>query len=259
MRLIVLLFAFLVVVPLAAFAAVQEDNTVPYKPDVEPGTSRAWALLTSAVLFERNKFTHDQLGGVTRDAKTKAAAVKLLEDDWDIAKREELLQELEHLKRYGHRDEWGKRMQELAKLSAQELENRLKRIEDEGSRDTTRAMWNAVPRVAKLKSGLLAWDLCRYVAICRWGFAAGLLTEVEAWELIEPVTKQLQKAYASWDELGTAFCIGREIFRPGKNAETEAAFERLRTGEKSPWRTTGWNLKLGKLDKPEKAPPAPRK
>lgn len=259
MRVIVLLLACLLAVPLFATEPVQETSAPAYKPDVEPGTSRAWALLTCSVLWERNHFTHDQLAGFTIDAKTKAEAIRVLKDDWYIETYDDLMKQLDWVRREGHRKEWEKWTKELGKLSAQELENRLKRLESEDDRTATRIFWTAAPRVAKLKSGLLGWDLSRYVSACRWAYGAGLITEPVMWELIEPVAKQIQKAYSSWEELGLAYCAGRELFRPGKNADTEAAFETLKTGEKSPWKTTAWNLKLVKLDKPEKAPPAPKK
>jgi hypothetical protein len=34
--------------------------------------------------------------------------------------------------------------------------------------------------------GILAWDLVRYIAVCRWGYLAGYLTETEAWDHIMP-------------------------------------------------------------------------
>ena len=58
---------------------------------------------------------------------------------------------------------------------------------------------------------LLGFDLCRYVAVCRWGCLCGYLTEDEAWDKIMPVAAKLQATFSSWKELGQNYLIGREF------------------------------------------------
>jgi hypothetical protein len=88
--------------------------------------------------------------------------------------------------------------------------------------------------VKKLKAGLLGWDDSRYVALCRWGYAAGYLTEEEAWKRMNDAVIVLQKSFASWEELGEVYCIARDCWNPGPNEETWKAFEELKTEESSP-------------------------
>ena len=70
---------------------------------------------------------------------------------------------------------------------------------------------------------------------------------------MDVVVKDIQKAYTSWEEFGTAYYIGYDCWRPGKGEETEKAFERLKTSDTSPWKTTPWKQKLVSLEKVEKS------
>ena len=128
----------------------------------------------------------------------------------------------------------------------------LAKLKDEPERENARTEWKNAKRVLALKGGVAAWDHARAVALCRWGYAAGLLSEDDVWKRIEPIAKELQTLYASWEEMNDAFLIGREAWHPGENAETLAAYDKLVKSEKSPFKTTPWNTKLGKFDKPEK-------
>src|SRR5262245_20458401 len=38
-----------------------------------------------------------------------------------------------------------------------------------------------------------AWDLVRYINLCRWGYAVHFFTEDEAWDRIMPVARSLQQ------------------------------------------------------------------
>jgi hypothetical protein len=55
-----------------------------------------------------------------------------------------------------------------------------------------------------------AWDLVRYIALCRWGHLAGVLSEAEAWDQITPAAVRLQQTFVSWQDLHGGFLIGRE-------------------------------------------------
>lgn len=220
---------------------------------VAPGSSRAWALLTSSVLFERNGYRHDLLAGAEVGAETQKKSKAILEDGWDVKKADDLLQQLQWLEHIGHRADFEKRFRELGRLSEKDIDAKVARIEDPKDRAVFKAAWTNAPRAAKLKGGVLVWDLARYVALCRWGFGAGFLTQEEAWKRIDPIARELQKAYSSWEELGEGYCIGHACWRPATNDETVKAFEKLKTSESSPWKTTPWKLKLVALDKPEKA------
>jgi hypothetical protein len=95
---------------------------------------------------------------------------------------------------------------------------------------------------------LLAWDLVRYINLCRWGYVAGYLSESEAWELIMPMALELQKNFHSWKEMGEAFLFGREFWSYSemqKNGQLYIdAQQRLLDDPKSPWNKYSWDLRL---------------
>jgi hypothetical protein len=219
---------------------------------VPPGTSRAWALLVSSVLFERNGEQHDILAGGVRSSDLQTNAKTLLERDWDIKSTDHVLQQLEWLEHGGHTAEFEKTFREYGRLNEKELDTKLSRFPDEDTRAVIKARWKHAARAAKLKGGLKGWDLARYVALCRWAFAAGYLTSGEAWKRMDKIVAEVQKSYASWEELGEVYCIGYECWRGKSSEPTVKAFDKLKSDEKSPWKTTPWKLKLVALDKPEK-------
>ena len=96
--------------------------------------------------------------------------------------------------------------------------------------------------------GILAWDLVRYIALCRWGYLAGYLTETEAWDHIMPAARRLQLAFDSWRDLQSNFLIGREYWSlqetQSKGARFQAIYERFTRDPNSPWNTNPWTMDL---------------
>ena len=56
---------------------------------------------------------------------------------------------------------------------------------------------------------LRAWDLGRVVALSRWGFEVGFLSENEAWEVILRNGTTLYGLYLSWTDYGANYLLGR--------------------------------------------------
>ena len=240
----------------AAPALQKPPEPADAAPDavVEPGTARAWALLSCSVLFELNGDRHDLLAGAERSAQTTEDARGLLKESWDITTAEQLTAQLDWLQNAGHRGDFAGQFALVSKLSEKEFKQRMESPDTSSEQRTVLATYRKhAARYKQLKAGLLGWDSARYVALCRWGYAAGWLDETEAWKRMDRVVPALQKAYASWDELGEAYCIGRDCWNLRANQESWNVYEKLRTSETSPWRTTPWNLKLSPLEKPPKA------
>ena len=232
-----------VLLPLAALvlAFSQQKAPAPVDVAVEPGTPQAWMLLSSSVLFERNQDRHDLLAGEPAGPGATEKAKKLLEEWWSVETRADLLDKLVWLEKEGHRKSFDELAKKFGKSSGPDLEKKLSKLFEDDRKQAEFAAKNASRLGSK---SILAWDLGRYVALCRWGYGAGYLTEAEAWERMLPVARKLQKTFSSWEELGGNFCDGREFWSPGENEETKQAFERLRTSETSPWKSTRWDVKL---------------
>ena len=94
-----------------------------------------------------------------------------------------------------------------------------------------------------------AWDLVRYINLCRLGYAVHFLTEDEAWSRVMPGARTLQQLFSSWRELGRSYLIRREQWaqRDDWNANGDYVYRQLLWRKTSPWRRIPWNLDLGGL------------
>jgi hypothetical protein len=241
-----LVMPLLAVLPASAWqgkkAHSEEEMPVPKEIVVEPGTPKAWALLACSVLFERNGYRHDTLGAGPATKENVVKVRKLLDEWWEVKSAKDLASTLTWLDKEGHRADFEKFGRQLGKLSARELEKKLDAAKDDDDRASMKFAAENWPRTGK--KSILGWDLGRYVGLCRWGYAAGYLTEDEAWQRIMPVAERLQKTFTSWEDLAENFCLGREFWKPGDNEDTLKASEKLSKDEKSPWKTTPWALDL---------------
>jgi hypothetical protein len=95
---------------------------------------------------------------------------------------------------------------------------------------------------------ILAWDLIRYVSLCRWGYVVGYITDTEAWDQMMPVALRLQQTFDSWQDAQTDFLIGREFWSMDQSGQTGPSFrdiyERFLRESNSPWNTNPWNMDL---------------
>ncbi len=170
---------------------------------------RKLALATTAVLFSQNEEGCESLAGAQLTNSVKNSQKRLLVRWWNVNNRTELLDLLKYQLTTGHNRRW---------------QNMQKEYEANRPLDRFRSGWTDAHDyevgVSLLKKygkqfgtrGLLAWDHCRYIALCRWGYQCGYLTEAEAWELIMPVAARIQKQSKNWDQLATDYLIGRHFW-----------------------------------------------
>lgn len=242
----------LVMSTLGAGEPQKPKSDIPADAAVDAGSSRAWALMTCSVPFTRDNFRNDLLAGSELKENNVATLRTLLEKKYGITKQKDitkLVADIAKDKQRAPEVELFKTLRE-SKLTKEQIES----LPKDSTRDTMLFALPYVKRMEKEKEGLLAYDYGRCIAVCRFGYGAGYLTEVEAWRLIEPLAKKLQKAYASWEELGEIYAIGVDVFDHGEAEKTWEAWKKLKDDEKSPWKTVAWDLKLVALDKPEPAP-----
>ncbi|MFC7618975.1 DUF1266 domain-containing protein [Microlunatus sp. GCM10028923] len=87
-----------------------------------------------------------------------------------------------------------------------------------------------------------AWDLGRASAMARWGRSTRFCTQAEMFGVLREISQQAQRRYASWEEFGVAYLLGRCIQFGGDVSRewyTEAhdIHKNLLSNEQSPWRT----------------------
>lgn len=171
---------------------------------------KGWALATSAILFQRNSDGHDLLAGGPRTDQKANRARELLGEWWGIQSGAGLLATLRSIQRGGHRANFATLGAAVERLNPTlgswvgpwVLPSEL------GHQVTVVQRYHR----ALGDKGILALDYSRYVALCRWGFAADFFTEDEAWQTIMPAARLLQRHFTSWRDLSQNDLIGREFW-----------------------------------------------
>ncbi|MFF3492567.1 DUF1266 domain-containing protein [Streptomyces sp. NPDC002795] len=87
-----------------------------------------------------------------------------------------------------------------------ELLGRLGALARSGFRGQVRARVGVEP---------LAWDIALYADAARCGFAAGLLSEADAWNLLKNVVPQVAGTYNTWQEYADHYLLGLSVWREG--------------------------------------------
>ncbi len=206
--------------------------------------ARLWALAVPGILTQRNGHDHGLLGGAASSPEVAQDRATVLRRDWDAADRAGLVKSLDWLARDGHRREFNQvcalDQEVCAKL--QPWETVESAIDDKELLAKIHFTRRHRERVGT--RSLLVWDMVRLVSVAGWGFLAGMISEDEAWSYIIPAAQTLQRAYASWDELGKHHLLGREFWAgewDGRFARCHLAmFDDLA----SPWRTLPWSTDL---------------
>jgi hypothetical protein len=215
---------------------------------VPPKSPQAWALATTAIMFELNATRHDLLGGVVITPVNAERGRQLLSQWWGVSNRDQLLDVLRWLQFEGHR------------VDFDELGRQVDSMNDQQFTATEAALTGDPQQLHSLQvvrqyhlalgqPGILAWDLIRYIALCRWGYLAGYMSFAEAWDHIMPAARRLQEAFTSWERLQNDYLIGREFWSLQQTNKDGGRFraisQRFLQDPNSPWNVNPWNLNLG--------------
>jgi hypothetical protein len=223
-------------------AAVRESS-IP----IPPGTPHAWAIATTAVLFQINGYRPDLLGGTVSTSENRSNAMKQLDDGWSISDRNELLKTLAWLQYSGHRvgfDEIGRKLDAISDSQYKSmLGNPSLGPEQQQKLEIVRKYHQRLG-----DKGILGWDLIRYIAVCRWAYVAGYLSEDEAWRHIMPAAARLQKSFDSWEDVESNYLIGRKFWSLSETEKQavrfQSIFRSLLKDPASPWGQNPWRMEL---------------
>jgi hypothetical protein len=218
--------------------------------------AKAWALACTGVLWERNHDRHDLLTGEEVTERNISERQKLLSKWWGIESRMNLFDSVRSLYGGGHR----KGFAELAKSVDGLTEVEYRKFIQSYSNDKEKA--RRIEIVCKYQKelgskGILGWDYCRLICLCRWGYEVGYLRENEAWGIIIPVARELQETFESWEDLGRNYLIGIEYWGGDKDSAVmcEDAYQRLLDMPSSPWNKYPWEMELNFTDSSEATKP----
>ena len=208
---------------------------------------QAWALATTALIFAFNDNHLDTLTGVAATPDSIENERKQLAEGWSIYSRADLLRTLDWLQLRGHRTGFNELGLRVSTLSDEQLAVIRSQLSDNteavNQLDVVRAHYQELG-----SKSILAWDLVRYISLCRWGVLAGYISEDYAWARIMPAAQQLQQTFNSWQDLQTNYLIGREFWSLKQTkkcgAKFQAIFKSLSEDPSSPWNRIPWNTPL---------------
>jgi uncharacterized protein DUF1266 len=252
----VMLLVFGAVILLPALADARLQSTQRTADTVITGGPKAWALATTALLTIRNNGRLDMLSPDARSDSSVAQTRGLLRDWWQVGSRADLLRTLDWLDREGHRVEFQRMGQSLAAMTDAKYQASLssarKNPEMVGRMQLAREHYRKYHG-----NSLVAWDYCRYIMLCRWGYLVGFLTEDQAWRRIMPKARAIQGGFRSWAELGEDYLVGREYWSRDEANRTGRIYRdidtRLMKDPQSAWNQLPWRMELGPA-----APSGPR-
>jgi ankyrin repeat protein len=200
-----------------------------------------WALAASAIVATHNHEPLDTLssGGTVLGTK------RMLQDWWGISNRDQLLQSLEWIDQGGHRQLFSALGARTASLSPEDLSRLVSQLDPEDANSLTIAH----RYYGKYSTqSITAWDYGRYINVCRWGVAAGYLSEDEAWPRVMHAAQILQQTFTSWSEFGENYLVGREFWSLSQTKidgqQMRAIYARLLNDGSSPWNRIPWGLSL---------------
>ena len=217
-------------------------------PSMPLAPARTWALGVAAIYMQENGESTDVLGGCTGEHERSDwvdMAKSMLDRDWEIKNKQDLLYRLEELKNTGHRTSYLAMGQSLTDKSDEEFQNYIS--DPVFPIDKVEEIKDLRAGYAKWKDRLgLAWDFCRYVNLVSESYNAGYVNETEAWTLIMPVAQQTQKNFTSWQEMGQNFLDGRKIWSGEHNPHFDSSYRLLTNPNdpNSPWNKNPWNCDL---------------
>ncbi len=209
---------------------------------------KEWGLAASALLTLANNDDFFSLAG-SWESPHAIQRVKLyiLEDDWGITSRKELIQAMDKVWARGHRGSMQEIRRGLAWGWSPEVVCLYAMLRGH-SCSFRRVEWVRNHADELDENSMVAWDLSRLISLARWGVHVGYLSEEEAWEWIMPAAQKIQRAFDSWQEVGEDYLFGRSFWSSKETRQSGDRYRRcvywLLHEPGSPWRISDWNLDL---------------
>lgn len=228
--------------------SIMVKRWIESKPELKPVTgAKGWALGCSAVLIEYNHGRHDTLSPGEITERSVQEELNLLSRWWSVRTRKDLFEKLNWLEEEGHRKWFEKTGQKVTQMSEEEFRKLVEQNKDDkdkvGEFETARKYYKQLGQ-----KSIKGWDYTRYICLCRWGYQVGFISEQEAWTMIMPVAKDLQKTFDSWEDLGRNYLIGRSYWSYEEQEKygnaMQDAFDRLIDMKSSPWNKYAWDMDL---------------
>ena len=215
-----------------------------------------WAIALTGIMSEINRSSHTTLNSSALNNRNRNIWLEVLRRDWGINNKNELLETLNLMENEGHSSS----LRLVKQILTEEVVSMTVREEDilvstkENKYELTPRRYNYLyftySNWDKFRNRtILAWDLGRNIALCRWGYDTGFFTEEEAWEKIFYYAKLIQQLYNSWEEYGYDYYMGRVFWASGfgeaerYDTQTYPIYQRL-IDRNGLWHNLEWNIDL---------------
>lgn len=211
-----------------------------------------WALASILVFSVRNRDVWDQL---QLDDPVEESR-ELLRASWGIRDQAGLKAQLFDLLGEGHRAHLQPMVQRFAAMPQDRYEEaRAQILSQPESPEQREHLWQ-MAAARDNRDGIrhvdfLAWDLVRYIWLCRQGLHLGYLEEPEARAMMLRQARLLQQRYRGWEDCATQFMQARAFWAggdPSMEASQQAVRDTihlLRKDRHSPWKLIDWAMPLG--------------
>ncbi|MEN7546444.1 DUF1266 domain-containing protein [Rapidithrix thailandica] len=208
-----------------------------------------WCISLSSILTEANYGRHDLFWSTEKTQENIDFWKKNLISYWDVHNTKEALDTLYWLRESGgHRKNYMQMQQYISSLTDEEYQLQLGKWEAQNP--DTAIQWKIVRQYAQVLryKGIMAWDLGRYISLCRWFALVGYLDEEEAYNRMKPMAHQAKKYFNNWNDWAVNYMIGRQFWSKNltlsNTDEYMAAYTRLKNNPESPFNTLDWNVPL---------------
>ncbi|TAH53369.1 MAG: DUF1266 domain-containing protein [Treponema sp.] len=171
------------------------------------------ALCLGAPLALQNTANYDMLA-LFKEGKSKVEPEiwkNLLASSWSIESREQFLETFDDVAANGHTASWVE-MEKILDANPGLDPLRIALYMNYSVYQCDRLFLVRAARGWLGSRTIKAWDLGRLINVTRWAYAAGYITENEAWERILGMADELFALYASWEDYFAAYAAGRGFF-----------------------------------------------
>lgn len=205
--------------------------------------SQLWLIATSAMLTEMNREFHDTLlpHHIYSTPELLKESQQCLLRDWetkDLADLSDTIQYLHSKKTFAIVQNNWEFLTEPEFNKAQLLGN-----DDIDLRNRIDMVRNYQ---YDLENSDLGWHYGRCAWIIRHAFYNDIITEEEAWSLLEENGKYIRQHFTSWESFGLSYLVGSQYWKLENYSESAMKLAKknityLLTNRNSPWLNINWN------------------
>ena len=166
-----------------------------------------FGIACTSNIFERNNQFHLDFSNITGFDEYTPTGIEILDKNWNIHNREELLKNYVELKAGEQSTEYNK----LKELLEKYPDSTVIEIAAKEMLSVTEASRMYFVQDMKDKLGVYgieAWVDARMISILRWGIGAGFIDKDEVLYLIEPVIERIKNDYSGWDDFIAHYVAG---------------------------------------------------